>query len=149
MANWYGSARSNYVRVTDIQALTDLVELKCEGVEIVTKTDQATGDTLYAFLANGTEDGAFPSCYCPEDADETEDYDFGELVMPFVPMGEILVTQTCGAEKMRYITGHSSAYCWAVKKNGKKVLEIVDTDLDAIYRKAAKKWKISPTEATY
>ena len=149
MANWYGFARSNYVRVTDIQALTDLVNLKCGGVEIVTKTDQATGDTLYAFLANGTEDGAFPSCYWPEDSDETEDYDFGELVMDFIPLGEILVTQTCGAEKLRYITGSSSAYCWAVKKNGKKILESKMLDLDEIYRKASKKRKITPTEATY
>jgi hypothetical protein len=148
MANWYGSARSNYVRITDIDALKqDLAPLG--GVRIVDKKDPETGETLYAFLGDDQDSGDFPSSYFDEEAEDSVEVDFAKMVMKFVPVGECLILMVCGAEKLRYITGFSTAYSWRKNPNGSRTLRVKQVSLEDIYYLVQRDWKIKPTQASY
>lgn len=54
MANWYGSARSNYIRVKDQETFLAWVD-SLPNVEVVDKDDR------FALLVKGDGDGSWPS----------------------------------------------------------------------------------------
>jgi len=148
MANWYGTARSNYVRVHSYDTMKEV--LAPMDIQIVEK--QEGDETLYGFLSEDGDSGDFPSGRFVEQADGSEDWeelDFGELVMQFVPEGEVLILMVVGAEKLRYVTGISTAYTWKKKKNGKLELRTQQVSIEDIYHNVAKFWKLKTTQASY
>ena len=140
----------NYVRITDIDALKqDLAPLG--GVRIVDKQDQTTGETLYAFLGDDQDSGDFPSSYWDDEAGDSVEVDFAKMVMKFVPVGECLIIMVCGAEKLRYITGFSTAYSWRKNKNrGGKTLRVKQVSIEDIYYQVKRDWQMeNVTQASY
>ena len=135
MANWYGAARSNYVKVKDIEALKKTLEpwpiSVCEE------------NGRVCLLSEEEVCGGWPDI--GYDGNEIEVlFSFENYVCPHLVEGEILVTKEAGAEKLRYITGRAVAY----NCDGDSVV----VDLDDIYSVAAEKFDVefsSITKASY
>lgn len=129
MANWKGTARSNYVRVENIEALRAALE---PWPIAMVKTD----DDCVAFFAT-TDDGDFPSFETDENDEEIE-FSFADVVMPHIAAGEVLVTMTIGAERKRYLTGVASA----LVRDGDGNVDSLSFDLNAIYELAAEQFGV-------
>jgi hypothetical protein len=126
MADWYGSARTNYVRVTDEAKFREMARFW--NLEVI-ESDGKLG--LYP------DDGGFgdwPS-FMTDDDDVEHEFSFEGVVMPLVAEGEVLITMSCGAEKLRYLTGYAAAY----RRVGDRV-DWVDISLTQIYGRARQKW---------
>jgi len=126
MADWYGSARTNYVRVTDEAKFREMAKfwnlrvIESEGKFGLYPDDGGFGD--------------WPS-FMTDDADVEHQFTFDDVVMPLVVEGEVLVIKVCGAEKLRYLTGYAAAY----RRVGDRV-DWVDISLTQIYDRARQKW---------
>ena len=131
MANWYGAARSNYVRVKDKDGLI-------EALDPFPIRLAHNPDGLTCFLPE-TEDGDFPGFAYTEDDEEIE-FDPQNHIVPFLEDNEVLILMTSGAEKLRYITGHATAY----HPDGEQVLHINISD---IYGLVKQTWGVTPTTA--
>lgn len=129
MSSWQGTARSNYVRVENIDALR-------AALEPWPITMHETEDHLVAFFAE-TDDGDFPSFKTDENGEEIE-FSFADVVMPHVAVGEVLVTMTIGAEGRRYLTGAASA----LVRDGDGNVESLSFGLNDIYDLAAMKFGV-------
>jgi hypothetical protein len=139
MADWYGTSRSNYFKVKDL----DKFKALCArwGVEFVAKHD---APWLVGFLGQ-SEYGGLPSYLIEEDGNTGEEIeldsdDFYKELAEHLKDGEVAVMIESGAEKLRYITG----YAVAVNSKGK----VVSVTLDDIYKKAMRLGK-NITRAEY
>ncbi len=174
MSGWYGTARTNYVRLAPgVTEGTLRAHITKIGLNIELRASCGTEDVSYFFYpANSTDDGDFPSFLYPEvpDRDESpeefaalaktigvteEDLDScGEAefswerhIMPFIAENEVLVVVTAGAEKLCYVTGFAEAFI----RRGDEV-STTTIRLSDIYSKAAQEFGValkSISEATY
>ena len=131
MANFNGTARSNYFKVKDVEAfkawvetIPDLVCWEREG--------------LYAIRSEDFDTGCWPSTRYD---DEDEDLNLTGELAEHLAEGEVAVLMEAGAEKLRYISG------WAVAVNHKG--EEVSISLYNIYDLAEKTFGVRPTDASY
>lgn len=129
MANWYATARSNYVRVKDPKAFLDWAD-SLPNVEVVDRGER------FALLVTG-EDG-WPS-FRGEQGDE--EIDLASEIANHLAEDEVFIFQEVGAEKLRYLTG------WAKAINSAG--ETVEVSIDDIYTLVRKRWNLIPTEAQY
>jgi hypothetical protein len=112
MADWHGSARSNYFLVKDRQAFS--LALAGLSVQIVDRTNWIAGqgevkvDERVALLSDD-EYGGWPSYRSGDDVDEDEQIDLPQIVSEHLADGEVAVFMECGAEKLRYVTGTAVA----------------------------------------
>ncbi len=169
MANWYGSARTNYVRLAPgvtLESLKNHIDLIGANMEVVEQ------DGRVAFMPDrSSDDGDFESWLRPDIPDAETDpegvaklsaalkvdvaelemdefeFDWENHIMPFVQEGDVLVVQVVGAEKLRYLSGYAEAFI----RRGENV-DRVSLSLHGIYALAAKTFGISEesiTEASY
>jgi hypothetical protein len=128
MADWYGTARSNYFRVKDEAAFRK----DAESLYLDVMTSRSDNDLLFMVTPNAVNDkGGWP-IWSPDKSDEDEnplEVDIVGTLAKHLVDGEIVVLMECGAEKLRYITGHATAF----NNTGHRV----ELDLDDIYRIAA------------
>lgn len=110
MANWQGSARSNYFAVKDEAAFREWATKR----ELTVATNRDHKD-LFALLANGTDDGGWPtSAYVEPNEDNDPDgyveFDIvQEVADSHLADGHVAVFLEVGAEKLRYVTGFAVA----------------------------------------
>ena len=135
MANWYGSARSNYVRVKDRERFMDWAQSLPE-VEVVEQ------EGAFALLATG-EDGGWPSFRSRNDQEDQDDeaIDLAAEISNHLAPGEVCILQQVGAEKLRYLSG----LALAVNAAG----ETLQISIDDIYTLVRERWNLSPSEAKY
>lgn len=88
--------------------------------------------TLYV---ENSDYGGWPGWACHENGEEVE-FDFAIHVMPFVKSGEVVVVMETGAEKLRYLVGHATAYI----RSGEAIMD-THVSIDDIYAKAAEQFK--------
>ncbi len=119
MANYYGSARSNYFRVKDMDRFR-AVMAKC-GVDIVTGTGRGKKGKV-ALLANG--DSGWDSSYVDGNGKDI-DFNIIDIVALHLRDGEVAIFMSIGYENLRYLTGD------AVAINSRK--ECVAISLSDIY----------------
>lgn len=125
MANYYGTARTNYFRVKDVAAFEAWVEKH----HLDVNWDSRPGrQGLVAVFGDGDEGGTFNLLNDAED----DSLDIADEIAAHLADDSIAVIMEAGAEKMRYITG------WAVAINSKG--ERVQISLDDIYDMAATKF---------
>lgn len=132
MSNWYGTARTNFVRFADeaayeaAKALIDSTNMQWHPHET---------HKLVAMVSGDDDSGGF-------DFTTTDDK---EIWWPDITQhladGQVLVAIEAGAEKLRYVSGHANA----VSKSG----EYVKISLDDIYTLAFEKFGVEPTVAEY
>lgn len=132
MANWYGSARSNFVRVKNVNAFRDWVETLPD-VEIVERDDQFS-----LWVGSGSDSGGWPSVRW-DDNDQRQDIDLAAEIAPHLSAGEVFIFCECGAEKLRYLTG------WATAVND--LGETLQVSIEDIYALVRKRWNRNPTTA--
>jgi hypothetical protein len=135
MANWYGTARSNYFRVKDKDAFLKWADGRRLGV--FKNEDSAD---LFAIHGGDTDDGSWPGY----DMEGETEIDLVRELAEHLPKGQVAVLMEIGAEKLRYLTGVAIA----VNHKGR----VVEVTLSDIYRKAARSFRIAEseiTEATY
>lgn len=125
MANYYASARTNYVHIENLEGLT----LALDPFEIIIAPSEDQ-QGLYCFLAD-SDSGGWPSVTYMHDEDTEVEFSFENSIMPYIKEGECLVTIEVGAEKLRYLEGYTVAYV----RHGDKVKH-TSIHLDNIYKKA-------------
>lgn len=123
MSGWKGTARTNYVRIDDVDGL----EKSLAPFEGLIEESARLGTDDLCFIAT-TDDGGWPGWVKDEEGFDVE-FDLAVHVCPFMADDQILVMMEAGGEKTRSITGSAIAY----RKNGEKV----SLFLDDIYDKAA------------
>lgn len=141
MANWYGTARSNYFRVKDEPAFRQ------EAARLGLKVVASTLNKEFFMVCPATNDsGGWPVWSTTEgDGDNMPlELDIVASLSKHLVEGEIVVLLEAGAEGIRYITGRAVAFDFKGQR--------IDLRLDDIYSMAAKKFKMpvnSITKAEY
>ncbi len=126
MANWIGTARTNYFRVKDELEFRKWVAQ----FEVVIVTDDACRFGLYT----ASDDGGFPCMRKNGDKDEV--IDFAEELSKLSEDGSIAVLMEIGHVKNSYVTG----FALAVNSLGKQVSLM----LSEIYGIAAAGFGVDP-----
>lgn len=138
MANWYGAARSNYVKIKDMDGLKAALEpfpIKL----YITLSGEDEGKVC--FMSDEQDSGGWPSFGYLEDAEDEEiEFDPAVQICPFMEDDQILVMMVTGAEKLRYLTGHADAY------NSKG--EWCAVNINDIYKKAAEQFGVDVASIT-
>lgn len=125
MANYYGTARTNYFAVKDPEKfMQEMSELPCE----VIQKKMPDGETLYGVMDNNADGGGMDWTSWDE-FDEPTEIDWLEIFSRHLVDGHVAVLMEAGAEKHRYVIGYAHAV------NSKN--ERVSIDLDDIYDRAA------------
>lgn len=132
MANWYGTARSNYFRVKDNDAFLKWADSRGLGVF----RDEENADLFAIHGGESTDNGSWPSY----DVKNDREIDFIEELAQHLSKGQVAVLMEVGAEKLRYLTGVAIA----VNHSGR----IVEVTLGDIYRKAARVFRVAESEIT-
>lgn len=123
MANYIAKARSNHIRVTDVEAFKARME------ELDCKVEIGNSKGTVAVWAD-TPSGAWPTSLWPEADDEPTDINIVDEISKFLVDGEICILMEVGNEKMRYLVGQAFAF----RKGDDRFIEI---NLYDIYAKAA------------
>ena len=132
MANWYGTARSNYFRVKNNDAFVKWADSRGLGV-----FRNKEGADLFAIHGGETtDDGSWPSY----DVQGDTEIDLVAELAQHLPKGQIAVLMEIGAEKLRYLTGVAIA----VNHKGR----VVELTLSDIYRKASRTFRVAESEIT-
>jgi hypothetical protein len=133
MANYYGSARTNYFPVRDEAAAEAWA--KRWGFEMC-RHNLKPG--LFCFLSE--HEGGWPDAEYDDDGEQIDgpslDEQFSEIAAP----DEIVIMMEAGAEKLRYLVGYATAI-----RNG----ETIQIGLNDIYQLAKAKWGVEPTKAQW
>ena len=134
MANFYGTARTNYFKVKDVDAFKAWIET-LPSIQLIEKNGE------FAFYSICPDSGTFPSSVWDEESEDFVDIDLVLELAKHLTEDSIAVLMEAGAEKVRYING------WAVAVNHKGQIENIW--LDDIYSKAEQRFGIKPTRAEY
>lgn len=129
MANYIGTARTNYVTVEDIDSLKEALGM---WPLIIVTNDKGQ----VALLDNDHDGAGWPVWGLDDDGNEVQ-LDVAEVIMPFVKEGDVLVVKEVGHEKQRYVCGWANAYI----RRGDDVQEVC-LNLNDIYRIAAEKFGV-------
>ena len=157
MANFYGSGRSNYVRVKDLELFSRVAStVFCAEVVGENPDDTVAESDRIALLAN-SEIGHLEEWFNPDDPNildlfkdypELENYredeeriDSIRFIADSLQDGEVFVYTSAGNEKLRYVSGES----WAVNSKG----ALLFVSINDIYRKVKEVWGTEPTRAEY
>jgi hypothetical protein len=132
MANWYGSARSNYFCVKDREAFLQWAEKR--GLGVFKSENNPEHFAIHG--GDSTDEGLWPSY----DMDADTEIDLVAELAGHLPKGEVAVLMEIGAEKLRYLTGI------AVAVNHKGRAAVVS--LDDVYRKAARTFRVQENKIT-
>lgn len=139
MSSWYGTARSNYVKIDDMAGLEAALKPFCVKI-----TPQDTDPAVVYFTPEDSDTGGWQTFSSDDDDGEEIEFNPVEHICPFMADGQVLVMMEAGAERLRYVTGEAQAY----NKQG----DFVCLSLSDIYAKAAEAFgvpKASITTATY
>ena len=135
MAQWIGVARSNYVKIADVDGLVKALE----PFEIEVMGGDANVGKVMFTVSQESDDGGWPTYACAEDGTEIK-FDPAIHICPFMEEGQILVMQEVGWEKLRYVTGHAVAY--------NKAGASTSVNIDDIYAKAAAFFEVKEDDIT-
>ena len=131
MANFEGTARTNYFQVKDDSAFRAWAHH--HSLQVL------DGPGGVALLPSVFDDGGF--CLRHEEDDDSEGLDIVDAITEHLAPGSVAVVMEIGHEKMRYLSG------WAVAFNDRG--DRVQLSLDDIYDLALRAFGTKPTEASY
>jgi len=135
MSDFYGSARSNYFKVKNLEKFKKF----CQDHQLeFIESDDEKGKV--GFLVQ-TDNGCIPNGKVNSKGNYVE-IDFEEELSKHLADGEVAVVVEAGNEKLKYVAG----YAFAVNSKGRTVT----VSTDDIYDKAKKAFKVKTiTEALY
>jgi hypothetical protein len=134
MANWYGSARSNYFSVKDESAFRAWVAKR--GLEILTPRETSPDKKLFAITPPSelSDSGGWPTVDFDCDDLDNAEIDIASELALLVEDDQIVVLTETGSEKLCYLTGTAVEF----NSSGKAV----NLSLSAIYELAAKEFNV-------
>lgn len=127
MANWYGIARTNFVKVKDYDALVKFIE----GLPIEVEP-HPTAPNFVSFSPADNDTGDFDHWLTGDDGGD-ECWYWPQIAEHFAE-GQVLIVMTVGHEKSRYLTGYASAVTW----DGR----VANINIDDIYEKAVREFGV-------
>ena len=136
MADWYGTARSNYFKVRDNEAFKVFMQ---DLSSMITEYNDA--DNTWWIRADDYGNGGFDWTVYDENFEPDDSVNAMDELASHLQEGEVAIFLEAGAEKLRYITGNALAIAWTG--------EITEIDLTDIYELVAKKYGIEPCRAEY
>lgn len=140
MANWIGSARSNYVQLAEGVTKERLLKALALFSGLRLSFSLIDDNLTVGFFGDDSDSGDFPSFYLGENDEELE-FTWEADVMPFIAPDQVLIVMTVGAEKLRYLTGVAAAFV----RRADNSVEAVSLDLeDAIIKLATIAFKVEP-----
>ena len=170
MANYYASSRTNYVKCSDKEGLIKSIKpfglnaefRKINNKDIVVfKSNDDNGcwpswiditldeylkrKTLTEWFMSVKPLAWFSSKGNKEKINNTKvekEFNWEEVVMPFIAIDEVLIVISVGAEKLRYITGISEAYIRLDNDNDYDSIRSVFIDLNFIYTNASFEFRV-------
>jgi hypothetical protein len=133
MSNWYGTCRSNYFRVKDVDAFAAMLGLH--------EARLIEADGKVGFVSED-EYGSIPSRF-DEDDESADQISILDEIAEHLAEHEVCVVLEAGSEKARYITGDALAIAWTGER--------VKLSLSDIYAVAQAEFggDAQVTEATY
>jgi hypothetical protein len=137
MAQWIGIARTNYVKVQDLEGLTQ----KLKDTEIRLTEGHAEHKGMYALIA-GAGDGWPTTVFDAAHEDGEWEFSLQEDVVPFLAPGQVFVAMEVGFEKERYVTGNAVAFNTTTGK-------LLQVNLNDIYDLAKDMWQMPVPAAEY
>lgn len=154
MANYYASARTNYVNVTDLEGLK--ASLKDFQVTVTPETvtnpnkvcilsTHETGWDMEISVDNPEESEPVTELMPLGSISEMSNYEclsFEKHIMPFIDVGQVLVAFQIGNENLRYLTGWTCAY---IRDEDNQVRK-VEIDLNHVYERAAKELEVDVSQ---
>ena len=135
MANFNGTARSNYFKVKDEDAFDEWVNRMPNLVHI-----ESNG--LHGVYSDDPDTGCFPTNGYDEETDEDVEYGIGAGIKEHLADGEVCVLMEAGAEKVRYISGWAVAFDNTDKPSTR-------VSLNDIYDLAKAAFGVTPTDCSY
>jgi hypothetical protein len=143
MANYVGTARTNYFRVKDRTAFEAWIDTVCyQDLSIMVK--DAADPLLVGLNATNGDCSGFSINYEDEDGEERN---LLEGLAQHLAEGEVAVLVEAGSERARYVTGFAIAVMAdAAEDGGYKSLEVSIND---IYGLVESRWGAKPTEASH
>ena len=103
MANYFGSARSNYFKVKSETAFLAAMN-EVPDIEVHTGKDGTV-----CVLVSGGDYGGWPTSTWNEDTDDIIEIDVPTIVSEHLADDEVAIFMEAGAEKLRYIVGYAVA----------------------------------------
>lgn len=114
MANFYGSARTNYVQIDWEKAQAFAEEWDIKAVKSHSMSNEGELPWVCFLPGDDSDDGCFPSWVAVEDEEHPDGAYQKEFswhgIYSLLPANQGLVVQTVGAEKLRYLVGYSEVY---------------------------------------
>ena len=154
MANYYGTARTNYFDVKNLKEFAE--SMNRFDVEIIFKDKYYKDEELKEVLASeepaqvglystDPDSGTWPwiddenpdGIYSPEEVDMS----FYEIVAQYLTEDAVAIFQEVGSEKARYLVG----YAIAIRHDR----QTLDVSLNDIYEKVKNEWGKDPTLCEY
>ena len=136
MTEYLGAARTNYVRVSDLEGLKKMAA--ANNLDVV-PDGEGTSETPLKYALVSLSEAGWPASNALNE--EVNDFSFAADVIPYIEDGEILVALESGDESgymaVDFIAGYSAAY----QKTATGV-ETVRLNLNDIYQMAADKFKV-------
>ena len=104
MANFYGTARTNYFEVKDLEAFETAMG-RLPDLEII------YNNGLVGLMVDYGDSGCFPSYTYDEENEEfsEQEIDIAEYVAAHLADGAVAIFIQAGAEKLRYVSGYAEA----------------------------------------
>lgn len=130
MANYVAYARTNYVKVSDMDTLKRY--LQDWPISVYPSSEEG----YFCFICEDPDGAGWPGYGYDEDDNEIEF--LWEDVMQFIEPGQVLVALEVGAEKLRYLTGIAEAY---IRTEDGRVL-LLNINLHDIYQKARETFQV-------
>lgn len=137
MADWYGSARSNYFKVRDNEAFKVFISSNLPSMI----AEHDTTDNTWWIRADDYGNGGLNWTIYDEDLNSDDSVNAIDEFASHLHQGEVAIFFEVGAEKLRYITGNALAIAWTG--------DITEINLNDIYELVAKKHGIKPCRAEY
>ena len=134
MANYSGTARSNYFKVRNAAAFKAAIDAIAELAYWET-------NGTFAVYSCDPDTGCWPSVEVNPDAEETETLHMADILAPHLGDGEVVVLMQTGHEKLRYLSAHAEAF-----DNTGKMVRLALSD---IYDKAKEAFGVEPNPAEY
>ena len=121
MADFYGTSRSNFVRVKDIDAA--IADLEQFGNQV-----QRHPSAPDAIMVSGDDYSGMFSNYYIDDEGRDVSLEWSDWCSKHLKEGQILVLVSAGAEKLRYVSAWAEAY----NHEGKYIGVNLDTAIDKL-----------------
>ncbi len=134
MANWYGTSRTNFVRVKNVEA----AKASLEDFDNTIHTHPLQPDFI---MISGNDDGGFSTNAVVDLEDggyEDVELEWADWAQEHLAEGQVLIMMSAGSENLRYVSAYAKAYSW---KGDELSISLTD-----IYREIQDRWAVDMSQ---